>query len=64
MRPPEVPPEGPTLFYAIPPPGGTSGGLKGRGKRAEKIQKRGKRKLPPARFAALLRCPGAASKTL
>ena len=27
MRPPEVPPEGPTLFYAIPPSGGTSGGL-------------------------------------
>ena len=27
MRPPEVPPEGPTLFYAIPPSGGTSGGF-------------------------------------
>ena len=27
MRPPEVLPEGPTLFYAMPPPGGTSGGL-------------------------------------
>ena len=27
MRPPEVPPEGPTLFYAIPPSGGTFGGL-------------------------------------
>ena len=27
MRPPGVPPEGPPLFYAIPPSGGTSGGL-------------------------------------
>ena len=27
MRPPEIAPEGPTLFYAIPPSGGTSGGL-------------------------------------
>ena len=29
MRPPEVPPEGPILFYAIPPSGGTSGGISG-----------------------------------
>ena len=36
MRPPEVLPEGPTLFLTMPPPGGTSGGCKGRGKRAEK----------------------------
>ena len=40
MRPPEVLPEGPTLFYGIPPPGGTSGGFKGRGRRAEKREKR------------------------
>ena len=31
---------GPTLFSAIPPPGGTSGGFEGRGKRAEKREKR------------------------
>ena len=31
---------GPTLFLAMPPPGGTSGGFKGRGKRAEKRKKR------------------------
>ena len=31
---------GPTLFLAMPPPGGTSGGFKGRGKRAEKREKR------------------------
>ena len=30
---------GPTLFSAIPPPDGTSGGFEGRGKRAEKRQK-------------------------
>ena len=40
MRPPEVLPEGPTLFLTMPPPGGTSGGFKGRGKRAEKREKR------------------------
>ena len=31
---------GPTLFSAMPPSGGTSGGFKGRGKRAEKREKR------------------------
>ena len=31
---------GPTLFSAIPPSGGTSGGFEGRGKRAEKREKR------------------------
>ena len=31
---------GPTLFLAMPPGAGTSGGLKGRGKRAEKRKKR------------------------
>ena len=31
---------GPTLFSAIPPPGGTSGGFEGRGKKAEKREKR------------------------
>ena len=40
MRPPELLPEGPTLFLTMPPPGGTSGGFKGRGKRAEKREKR------------------------
>ena len=32
--------EGPTLFLAMPPGAGTSGGFKGREKRAEKIRKR------------------------
>ena len=31
---------GPTLFSAIPPPGGTSGGFEGRGRRAEECAKR------------------------
>ncbi len=31
---------GPTLFSAIPPSGGTSGGFEARGKRAEKREKR------------------------
>ena len=31
---------GPTLFSAIPPSGGTSGGFEGRGKRAKKREKR------------------------
>ena len=31
---------GPTLFLAMPLPGGTVGGFKGRGKRAEKREKR------------------------
>ena len=39
MTPQEVPPEGPTLFLSMPPPVGTSGGFKGRGKRAEKSKK-------------------------
>ena len=42
MTPPEVLPEGPTLFLTMPNPGGTSGGFKGRGKRAEKREKREK----------------------
>ena len=32
--------EGPTLFLAMPPGAGTSGGFKGRGRRAEKRKKR------------------------
>ena len=39
MRPPEVPPEGPTFFLTMPPPARTSGGFKGRGKRSEKKEK-------------------------
>ena len=34
---------GPTLFLAMPPCGGTSGGFKGRGRRAEKREKRQER---------------------
>ena len=45
MRPPEVPPEGPTLFLTMPPPGGSSGGFNGRGKKAEKREKRQEREL-------------------
>ena len=44
MTPPEVLPEGPTLFLTMPPPAGTSGGFKGRGKRAEKRKKREERR--------------------
>ena len=46
IRPPEVPPEGPTLFFAMPPPVGTSGGLisgpraEGREQRKERREKR------------------------
>ena len=56
MRPPEVPPEGPTLFLAMPPGLGTSGGLMsgaradGREQRTEGREKREETKWPPARF--------------
>ena len=43
-RPPKLPNEaargGATLFLAMPPCGGTSDGFKGRGRRAEKREKR------------------------
>ena len=53
---------GPTLFSAIPPPDGTSGGFEGRGKRAEKREKREEINLQTARITASPRCPVATSK--
>ena len=70
MRPPEVPPEGPTLFDTMPPGVGTSGGLisgpraEGRQQIKEGGEKREETQWQPARFTAFLRCPVATSKKL